>query len=368
MDHRYTEPVALPLTPSVDEIPSPPVRVYGNGVSEYTFAETCKRAHPTRWIMAAGALLLGLFGFMAAGFATLYVGVVQGTFLWATMAVALGTALVGRSYRKKTAWRSDVCARRLYTAEVKGGVTTTVYPDRIEQTSSRWRQTLVFNNETRYVESRDWFTVENETVRVIVAATDVTPWEAQTMFEHIARAVPPARQFQIGRFTARREQSAPPPFSNEPPVCYERVEYREDNNGLVLWPRGLLPWLFAIALTVSGMFTVLFAITASFFLDYLIVFTACFIATFSATVALLHWRQNAGEDPATALSFTSEGLLIERTDREEFAAAADIHARRTADGVRLFTPAGVFTVPWSATAHRQQLEWMLFHQRPSSFQ
>ena len=368
MDYRNTAPAALPLTPSADEMPPLPITVYGNGISEYTFAETCREKHPTRWIMAAGALLLGIFGFLVAGFATVYVGAAEGAFLWATLAVAGGTALVGRSYRRKTAWHSDLCARRLYMAAVKGGVTTTVYPDRIEQTSTRLRQTVVFDEHTRYVESRDWFMVENGAVRILVAATDVTPWEAQTMFEHIARAVPPARQFQYGQFTARREQSTPPPFSTEPPICYERVVYREEEGGTVLWPRGLLPWLFAVALVVSGMFTVLFSITASFFFDYLIGFSACFVATFAATMALLQWRRNAGESPVSALSFTSEGLLIERADRAEFAAAADIHARRTADGVRLFTPAGVFTVPWSATTHRQQLEWMLFQQRPSSFQ
>lgn len=367
MDYRDRAPVSLPLTPPLDEMPSPPVTVHGNGVSEYTFAETRKREHPTRWIMAAGALLLIIFGLAAAGFAVLYVGAAEGAFLWAVLVVACGVALCGRHYRKRTAWRQDLCARRLYMAAVKGGVTTTVYPDRIEQVSARVRQTLVFNEHTRFVENRDWCMVENDNVRMIVAASDVTPWEAQTMFEHIARAVPPARQFSDGRFIARRETSAPPPFSSEPPVCYERVAYTEES-GMIVWPRGVLPWLFAISLVVSGMFTVLFSVTASFFIDYLIIFTGCFIPLFAVTLLLLQVRRDDGVSPPTALSFTSEGLLIEWDNRQAFAAAADIHARRTADGVRLFTPAGVFTVPWSATEHRQQLEWMLFHQRPSSFQ
>lgn len=367
MEYRYMAPVALPLTPPPDDTPSPPVTVHGNGVSEYAFAETRKRAHPTRWIMAAGALLLGIFGFSAAGFATIYVGAAEGAFLWAMLVVAGGVSLCGRHYRRQTVWRQDLCDRRLYAAAVKGGVTTTVYPDRIEQVSARVRQTLVFNEETRFVENRDWFMVENGDVRVLVASNDVTPWEAQTMFEHIARAVPPARQFSDGRFIARREASAPPPFSSEPPVCYERVAYTEEG-GMIVWPHGVLPWLFAISLVVSGMFTVLFSLTASFFIDYLIIFTGCFIPLFLVTLLLLQVRRDDGASPPTALSFTSEGLLIEWHDRQAFAAAADIHARRTADGVRLFTPAGVFTVPWSATEHRQQLEWMLFHQRPSSFQ
>lgn len=367
MEYRYSAPAALPLTPAADDMPTPPITVYGNGVSEYIFAETRVYDRPTRWVMAAGALLLSLFGLAAAGLATVYVGAVQGAFLWGMLAVASVAALVGRHYRKQTAVRRDIAARRLYVAAIAGGVTTTVYPDRIEQHSARWRQTVVFNEHTRFVENRDWFFVETEGARAIVAASDVTPWEAQTMYEHIARAVPPARQFQRGQFAARREQSAPPPFSTEPPVCYERVTYCEEKSRGVVWPQGLLPWLFAVSLIVSEMFTVLFQVTPLFFIDYLLFFTACFAVTLAATVAVLHWRTKEGSSPVWALSFTSDGLLIERAGGQEFAAAADIHARRTPDGVRLFTPAGVFTVPWSATEHRQQLEWMLFHQRPSSF-
>ncbi len=364
MDYRYAAPVSLPLTPPSDDVPPPlPIAVYGSGLSEYAFSATRKKEHPTRWIMIAGALLLGIFGLSAASLATLYVGTAEGAFLWGMMIVAFAVALVGRHYRKQTAWRQDLYARRLYLAAMKGGVTTVVYPDRIEQSSARWRQTVVFNNETRFVENSDWFFIENGKARIIVAASDVTPWEAQTMFEHIVRAVPPERQFQEKRFIARREQPSPPPFSTEPPICYERVPYHEESHGMV-WPRGLLPWLFAVSLVMGGMFTVLFEITPLFLLDYLILFTACFAALFAASLAIVHWRTDADRSPVSALSFTSEGLLIERTDGQLFAAAADIYARRTSDGVRLFTPAGVFTVPWSATTHRQQLEWMLFQQRP----
>jgi len=289
-------------------------------------------------------------------------------FLWGILAVAFAVATVGRHYRKQTAVQRDIHARRLYTAAVAGGVTTTVYPDRIEQASARWRQTVVFNQGSRFVENRDWFFVETDGVRAIVAAGDVTPWEAQAMYEHIARAIPPNRQFQRGQFAARREESAPPPFSAEPPVCYERVAYREEEKRGVAWPRGLLPWLFVPSLIVSGMFTVLFQVTPLFFLDYLLFFTACFGGVLAVTLAVLHLRRETKSHPVSALDFTADGLRIERADgSQEFAAAADVHARRTPDGVRLFTPAGVFTVPWSATVHRQQLEWMLFHQRPTSF-
>ncbi len=366
MNFQHTVPVALPLTPLPDDAPTPPVAVYGNGLSERAFMQTRRHTHAARWMMTAVTVLLLVFGFGAAGLAALHVGAAHGTFLWGMLAVAGGVALLGRHYRRAIARRQDVLAWRLYTAAVNGGVTTTVYPDRIEQTSARWQQTVFFTQTARLVEDEDWLLVEDGGNTAVVAAHDVTPLAAQQMFEHMARAIPTERQFQHGVFRARREVVPPPPFT-EPPVCYERVRYVEAPSRGMAWPPGLLPWLFCVSLTVCSMFTVLFQVTSSFFIDYLLFFTACFGGLLAAAVLLLLWRGGEKEAPPLALSFTADGLRIEWAEKQAFAAAADVHARRTADGVQLFTPAGVFTVPWSATEHRQQLEWMLFHRRPSSF-
>jgi hypothetical protein len=136
------------------------------------------------------------------------------------------------------------------------------------------------------------------------------------------------------------------------------VEFQEDDAGFA-WPRGALSWLFAAALSGAAMFTTLFAITSSFFLDYLILFSACCAGGgIVLLAALLH--QTRQTEITVALSFASEGLLVERAGQQQFVAAADVRARRTENGMKLITPAGIFTVPWALTKNRQQLEWMLF--------
>lgn len=367
MDISRSVPAALPLTPRGKDMPPPPcpLTVHGSGLSEGSVLAILSREEETRLLPLSAGLLLLIFGFAAAGLAISYVGYVEGTFLLALLPVMLGVMLVGRRYRQNAAAKQQQRKARLYAAAVAGGVTTTAYADRMEQHSYRVRRTVCFTETTVFVETCDYLLVQNEDAWIAVAAADVTPWEAQAMFEVIAEVIPPARRFSQGEFMARRVQPAPPPFCGTPLVCYERVEYREEASRGIAWPAGTLPWLFAAALGTAGMFTVLFAMTGSFFLDFLLIFTACFAGCLAATVAVLLY-QNGAAAHDVVLSFTSEGLLIEQAGRQDFVGAADVYARRTENGVKLFTPAGAFVVPWSLTKNRQQLEWMLFSQRPSS--
>lgn len=357
----------LPLTPPPEGTETPIVKVHGNRLSDEQLRQMQRYERPTRWLLISLVLLPILFGLSTIGLAGWYLGAPYATFVTGMLLISGGMMMLGRQRQNRAAEQQDAYARRLYAASTAGGVTTTVYPDRIEQRSSRVKKIVFFTEDTRFVEHAHWFFVETKGQRVIVAAADVTPWEAQAIYEHIARAIPPARQFQHRPFCPGRQTSVPPPFSTEPPVCYERVVYHESPRSFV-WPHGLIPWLAATALSLGSVFTVLFQITPWFFLDYLLVFLACFFGLLLFSLRIVRRAKPSAPSPVVALSFTSHGLFIERQDSEEFAAAADIHARRTDDGVRLFTPAGVFTVPWSATTHRQQLEWMLFAQRPSSFE
>ncbi len=368
MEQMSSTPVTLPLTPLPADMPPPavPITVHGAGLPAPSVAEIVSRDRETRWLPFSMAALLLIFAFAAAGMAMGYVGAVEGMFLMALLPVVFGLVVMGWRARKTEV--AKTCAReiRLYMSAVAGGVTVTAYPDRMEQHTSRVTQTVWFTDTTVLTEHSDWLLVETDNTWIALAATDVTPWEAQRVYELLAAAIPPARQFTKGDFFARRVQPSPPPFSTTPPVCYERVEYREEDAQNAVWPTGALSWLLAAALSVGGMLTVLFAITPFFFLDFLILFAACFTGGVAALLAAMAYQTHK-PTCETALSFTSEGLLIERAGQSQFVAAADVRARRTENGMKLFTPAGVFTVPWALTKNRQQLEWMLFPQRPSSF-
>ncbi len=368
MENTRSAPVTLPLTPLPADMPPPtvPITVYGAGLPASSVETILSRDYETRWLPLAAGLLLICFGFAGAGVAMGYLGTVEGMFMMALLPVIAGLMLVGWRSRKLAAAKARARAVRLYMSAVAGGVTTIVYPDRIEQRSSRVTQTVYFTETAVFTEYGDWMLFENDGEWVALAATDVTPWEAQGIYELLAAAVPPARRFTKGEFLARRVQPSPPPFSKAPPVCYERVEYREEASGGRAWPAGTVSWLLAAALSGCGMLTVLFAVTPSFFLDYLIFFAACFAGELIFAAAVLA-RNLRGSSSDVVLSFTSEGLLVERVGKQQFVAASDVHARRTENGMKLFTPAGVFTVPWALTKNRQQLEWMLFSQRPSSF-
>lgn len=360
MEQTYSAPLNLPLTPLPQEMPPPsvPITVHGAGLAAPSVEMILSRDRETRWLPFSVGALLVIFAFAAAGLAVGYVGAVEGMFLMALLPVVLVLMLFGHRSRKNNALKQRLRDMRLYMGAVNGGVTTTVYPDRIEQRTARVTRTVYFTETTVFTEHFDWMLVETDGRWVAIAAADVTPWEAQSIFELIAAAVPPTRQFTRGDFCARRTESAPPPFSTTPPVCYERVEGCEEQVSGFVWPAGSLSWLFAAALSVSGMFTTLFAITSSFFLDYLILFSACFAV---GVIALLFAATRQVDTPSAAvLSFTSEGLLVERAGDLQFVMAADVRARRTENGMKLFTPAGVFTVPWALTKNRQQLEWMLF--------
>ena len=360
MERMYSAPVNLPLTPLPQDVPpSPiPITVHGAGLPPIAVETILAREQETRWLPFLFETLLSLFAFAAAGLASAYVGAVEGSFLMALLPVVLGLLVFGNRSRKRAAARRRMWDARLYMSSVAGGVTTTVHPDRIEQHTARVHHTMYFTDTTVLWEHSDWLLLQTDGAWVALAATDVTPWEAQSIYELLAAAIPPARQFTRGQFCARRIESAPPPFSTTPPVCYERVEYQEEKAGFA-WPAGALSWLFAAALSVGSMFTTLFAITPSFFLDYLILFSACFAGGVVILLAAMV-SQPHGTSTEVALSFTSEGLLVERDGKQQFVAATDVRARRTENGMKLITPAGMFTVPWALTKNRQQLEWMLF--------
>lgn len=361
MEQIYSAPVNLPLTPLPQDMPPPsvPITVHGAGLAAPSVDMILSRDRETRWLPFSVGTLLVVFALAAAGMAVGYVGTVEGTFLMALLPLVLVLMLFGHRSRKNAALKRRLRDMRLYMGAVNGGVTTTVYPDRIEQRTARVTRTVPFTDTTTFTEHFDWMAVETDGRWVAIAAADVTPWEAQSIFERIAAAVPPTRQFTRGDFCARRTEPSPPPFSTTPPVCYERVEGCEEQVSGFAWPAGSLSWLFAASLSVSGMFTTLFAITSSFFLDYLILFSACF-AVGALAVLFAVTRQTDTPSAEVALSFTSEGLLVERAEDRQFVMAADVRARRTENGMKLFTPAGVFTVPWALTKNRQQLEWMLF--------
>ncbi len=368
MENANSLPVTLPLTPLPADMPLPtlPIIVHGAGLPASSVEAILSRDRETRWLPLSAGLLLICFGFAGAGVAMAYLSAVEGMFMMALLPVIAGLMLVGWRSRKTAVAKTRARAVRLYVSGMAGGVTTTVYPDRIEQRSSRVTHTVYFTETTVFTEHCDWMLLENDGAWIAIAATDVTPWEAQSIYEIVAAAVPPAHRFTKGDFFARRVQPSPPPFSQTPLVCYERVEYREEESSGRAWPAGTLLWLLAAALGGCGMLTVLFSVTPFFFLDYLIFFTACFAGGvfFAAVVLARNLHRPSGD---VALSFTSEGLLVERAGQQQFVGAADVYARRTENGVKLLTPAGVFTVPWALTKNRQQLEWMLFSQRPSSF-
>ncbi|MBO5797069.1 MAG: hypothetical protein J6R77_01855 [Clostridia bacterium] len=194
------------------------------------------------------------------------------------------------------------------------------------------------------------------------------PMEAQAAFEYICLAIPQDRQFATGRFFARRTGPTPPPFSTTPPVCYERITYTPAGKAPFRLPAGLFWWLLAAALVLAANFTTLFALTTVFLADFALCFALLFFLGMGLSLATLWgWHKGTPTPGPVTLSFTGAGLRVEREGIEQFVAAGDVKAYRTENGARLLTPAGEFTFPWTATANRQQLEWMLFAQRPASF-
>lgn len=378
MSYMYMPPVPppaappkVPLTPPVPGITTPPpvpLAVNGLSLSVTEFAALQKRRRPTRWLFWSVAVLGILFALSGVSLAYFYVGYVEGLLVTLGMLVALGAMFWGLGRHWAATKKAEEDAYRLHLAASEGGVITTFYPDRVTQHGARLTNTLTFSPATHYVETEELMILEDGDREVILRAADLTPEEAQMAYEYIGLAVPSERQFATGRFFARRTASTPPPFSTTPPVCYERFTYTPAKKDPFHLPAGLVWWLVAAALVLTGNFTTLFALTPFFLADFALCFALIFGAAMGLSLAVQGVWYKATPAPApVTLSFTGVGLRIERDGIEQFVAAGDVKATRTENGARLSTPAGDFTFPWTATANRQQLEWMLFAQRPAPF-
>lgn len=346
----------LPLTPPPAAVDmSEPLTVYGGALIERQLQRGAHKA-PTRWLMVSLVTLLGILAVSSFGIAAMYVGAVEAAFIGAMAVVALILAIYG--YRVNAAQQENVQRQRwkLYAAATDGGLTTVFYSDRVEQTSPRGREVVRFSPATRFTEYEDMLVLEDGDCRVALKADDLTPEQAQAVYERICTVVSPARQFAVGRFYATRTEPAPPPFPTEPAMVFDRIAATHtaarENSGL-WW------WVTAACLVMAGLLTVLFSVTPYFLLDYPIFLAALTIPALGAT---LLWRPRAASTSVT-LIVTGEGLVVSTGECERFVAASDVIARRTDNGARLFTPAGNFVFPWNATQNRQQIEWMLFGQR-----
>lgn len=342
--------------------------LHGTPMTRREFEKAHRRDRATWAIPCSVLLLMGIFGVGAAGTATVYSGVRDGALLWGTALIAAVLAVLGWREHRRARIRAEEQAYKLYVAAWDGGVVTTVWPDRVEQVSPVRRWTVLLNEHTTLLEDKDFLLVRNGTAEALFRAEDLTAEEAFLLCDMVCAAVPPSAQFATGRFCGLRAQSTPPPFPVAPPVCYDKFVYIEYAPAKTVVPAGLILWLLACTIITVNMFTALFAFTADFFWDWLLYFWAAVsgVAMVSGVVLLL--RRRRIQAAMITLSFTGRGLLIRQAGGgEQFVAAADVHARRTANGARLFTPAGIYTFPWTATNNRQQLEWMLFGQRPASF-
>lgn len=348
-----------PLTPPpVPSDTTTPLTVYGERLDAEQQARELPR-RSTRWLMAAVVVLLGILGMSAIGIAGGYVGAIEASFVSMMLLTALVMAVFGARCRRVAAVRTEARRRRAYESETTGGLTTVFYPDRVEQRSPVWAQTLPFSDALRYYEHETFLTLTDGVRAVSLRAADLTPEQAQAVYERICAAVPPARQYADGRFCATRQTPHTPPAADEPVRVYEQM----DGVAAAESPAasGLIPWLLSMSLVTASLFASLFTITPLFVADFVIFLAAIFLLSSGAALLWLRaTRPKASAVPVT-LTFTGAGLRTVRADGEQhFAAAADVHARRTENGAVLFTPSGRYRLRWTDAHSRQQLEWMLF--------
>lgn len=367
-------PPRLPLTPLPQDAPRPtdPVQVYGLGLNAAQLRRQLRRRGPTRWLEVAILLLLGLLCYMGLAYAVFFLDDAASGAMAAMIALAATLIGIGMLRRHFGERRAFVSRWRLYAAETEGGLTTVVYPDRVEQFSARWRVTVPLDDRTLYTEDADVLCVERDGQCAFLRAEDLAPWEAQAIYERISAAVPPCRQLAAGRFMAGRDNSAPPPFVTEPPALYERFSYLPAREPMFRGlPVGLIPCLLAVCIIGAVFFTILyrFVFSVGLLADFLI-FLCLFFAVSAGITLLVLWlrdraaaRREGGQDPTVTLAFTAAGLQVTCRGRQAFVAARDVQSFRTENGVTMDTPAGRFTFPWSAVQNRQQLEWMLLGQR-----
>ncbi len=348
-----------PLTPPpVPPDTATPLTVYGERLTAAEQARELPR-RSARWMMTAVAALLGILGVSAIGIAGGYVGAIETSFVSTMLLVALVTAAFGARRNRAAAIRAEARRRRAYESETEGGLTTVFYSDRVEQHSPVWTQALPFSDALRYYEHETFLTLTDGVRAVSLRAADLTPEQAQAVYERICAAVPPERQYADGRFYATRQTPHAPPAASAPARVYEQM------NGVAAAEppaaSGLIPWLLSMSLVTASLFASLFAITPLFVADFVIFLAAVFLLSSGAALLWLRATRPKAPPVPVTLTFTDAGLLTARADGEQhFAEAADVHARRTENGAVLFTPSGRYRLRWTDAHSRQQLEWMLF--------
>lgn len=344
-------------TPSRMYIHRQPLVLYGAAPTLPQMQRVLQAKRPSRWLWGSVWTVSVILWLAAVGIAA-YSGMALQGLVWAAGTVALGMGIFGSvragSRRRRAEEQEWLCSE----AALAGGTVTRIYPDRAEQRTSRWGETVPLDEKARLTEYADLLVLERGEQRILLRGEDLTFAQSEEAVSLMRAALPREEQYRIGVFTGSRAVSAPPPFQTESPLCFEQV------SALFLPPAsdrlGMGAAAAAACLVCASLFTAAYQITRWFALDFLIFFSAA--AAGGAALVWLVSRLIKSQAPRPAtLAFTGDGLGVSMDGAHTFVGPARVTASRTENGARLTTPAGNFTLRWIDVKNRQLLEYILFH-------
>lgn len=343
-------------TPSRMYVHRQPLVLYGAAPTLPQMRRAFQMKRPSRWLWGAVWTVSVILGLAAMEIAA-YSGTGMQGMIWIGLLTALGLGIFGSIRAASRRWKAEEQEWLCSQAALTGGTVTRVYPDRVEQRTSRWGETVPLDGDARLTEYPDLLVLERGEQRILLRGEDLTPAQGEEATALMRAALPPEEQYRVGRFAGSRSTPAPPPFKTDPPLCFEQAP------ALLLPPAadrvGMGAAATAACLTCAALLTAAYRITEWFPLDFLIFFAAAAAggAAFLWLFSRLLRKRTAR--PVT-LAFTGEGLGVTAGGAHRFVGPAHVAASRTENGARLSTPAGEFTLRWTDVKNRQQLEWMLF--------
>jgi len=359
---RYGWEYLCPVQGDGEETPSrmyrhrQPLVLYGTQPTALQQQRVIKRDRPTRWLMGSMWALGVMLGLGALGIGQYGDGAALPP-LTAALLTALGLGIFSAlrvSSRRSRGDRQKMLCRQ---AALQGGTLTRIYPDRVEQRSSRWGEGLPLDGSLRLTEYPDLLVLERGAGQILLRGEDLTDSQAEEAAALIREALPPENRFLVGRFRGSRRAPMAPLSLAESPLCFEQVPagYQPTAPDVP----GTAAAAGAACLLCAGLLTALYSLTPWVWLDLLIFLlgtggaAACFLWLFSLLL------KRPGRETAL-LSFTGAGLGISRGGGHRFLDPGGIRAIRTGDGALILTPEGDYRLRWTDAKNRQQLEWLLF--------
>lgn len=239
-----------------------------------------------------------------------------------------------------------------------------LYNDRVVQITAASVEVVEFRRVNRMVETADLILIGQPGRTIAWRAEDLAPYDAHFLLDALQRRIPPSYHRRKAPFHPWLREPLPLPVIRGGAPVWLTVSVPDDGQTAGEELRRLCPAFLALLfplLLFAGGQAMYAHLTPSLLLDTGIyaLLSVLVLATVLLIAESIRLTSRAGRAAPREYAFTPDGLAVKTGDSVGFIHKRHIAVKNGKKAVRLQTPVGCFTIPWSEVGDPDRLRQIL---------